>query len=212
MIRSRITRGLAVGTGALASGALIFAAAPAATATTTDGDTPPSSTACVGQRGERPFLGARLIPSQDGATVAHVVEGGPVDIAGIAEGDVVLTIDGVAIDQRSVLREALVTAVEGDEFAVVFTHDGVKESAVVTLGAPEDRPEKPAAEDMAWVGARLVASEDGVEQKLSVTLGSVADAGELRGGDERAGGDGTGAGRHAGDGERASHRDGEGNE
>lgn len=160
MTRSRMTRGLALGTGALASGALIFAAAPAATAATTNGDAPASATARVGQLGGGPYLGARLVPSEDGATVARVVDGGPADVAGIAEGDIVLTIDGVSIDQRSSLRDALSSAEAGGDLAVVFTHDGAEESVVVTVGASADRPARPAAEDVAWVGARMVASED----------------------------------------------------
>jgi len=104
------------------------------------------------------------VPTKEGATVVRVVDGGPADAAGIEEGDIVLTIDGIAIDQKGSLREALSSAAAGDELAVVFTHDGAEESVVVTVGAAADRPAKPAAEDVAWVGARLVHVEgkDGV--------------------------------------------------
>jgi len=188
-----MTRGLALETGALASGALIFAAAPAATAATTDGDTAASATQRVGPggeglRGAGAYLGARLVPSEDGATVAHVIEGSPADSAGIAEGDIVLTIDGVSIDQRSALRDALSGAAEGDELTVVFTHDGAEESAVVTVAARADRPAKPSRD-----GAT---SADGVGPADGARADAKGEAGD-------------GSSRKAGGAERGAQRGGD---
>ena len=178
MIRSRISRGLALGTGALATGALVLASAPAATAAE---DTAP------GYRGgpiDRPYFGARIAVTADGATVIHVVEGGPADDAGLEAGDAVISIDGVTLDHRGSLREALQGTEAGDQFAVVYTHDGAEATTTVTVAPAEDRPDRPAAEDVPWVGAHLVRVE-GVDGTLvrAVQADSPADDAGLEAGD-----------------------------
>lgn len=176
--RTRIARGLAVGTGALASGALVLAVAPAASASE---DAPPPRRAA--ELKDKPFVGARLVPTAEGATVAHVIEGGPVDEAGIEVGDVVVAIDGIELDHRGALREALSDAAAGQELTVVFTHDGAQATATVTLGEPTDRPAPPAPADAPWVGARLVhyAAGDGVLVRSVQADSPAYDAGLAKG-------------------------------
>jgi S1-C subfamily serine protease len=99
-----------------------------------------------------------------------VVEGSPADTAGLVEGDVVKSVDSVAVDHRGALREALSGAKAGDEITVVVDHNGTQETVVITLGAQEDRPAPPAAADVAWAGARLVH----LENKDGVLVRSVA--------------------------------------
>lgn len=181
MFRSRLTRGLALGTGALASGALVLALAPSATAADTSDD---SARQHGGTAMDRPYFGARIAATAEGATVIHVVEGGPADNAGLEVGDAVLSIDDVALDRRGALREALQGTEAGDQLVVVYTHDGSEKTATVTVGDREDRPAPPAREDVPWVGAQLVRYEtaDGVLVRNVVAEGPAADAG-LKAGD-----------------------------
>ena len=178
MFRSRLTRGLALGTGALASGALVLALAPSATAA----DTTDDSTATTGRHGpsmDRPYFGARIATTADGATVVNVIDGGPADTAGLQTGDLVVSIDDITLEDRASIREALQGAEEGDQLSIVYTHDGSEETASVTVGSAEDRPEPPAREDVAWAGAQLVRYEtaDGVLVRNVVADGPAADAG-----------------------------------
>jgi S1-C subfamily serine protease len=176
MFHSRLTRGLALGTGALASGALVLAFAPSATAAETTDDSAPSRHGAVM---DRPYFGARIAPTADGATIVHVVDGGPADAAGLAVGDLVVSIDDITLDERGALREALQGVEEGDKLDIVYTHDGTEKTASVTVGSAEDRPEPPAREDVPWVGAQLVRYEtaDGVLVRHVVADGPAADAG-----------------------------------
>ncbi len=176
MFRSRLTRGLAWGTGALASGALVLALASSATAAdSADDSAPPRHGALL----DRPYFGARIAPTPDGATVVHVVDGGPADTAGLEVGDVVVSIDDVTLDERGALREALQGAEEGDKLEIVYTHDGTEKTASVTVGSAEDRPEPPAPEEVPWVGVQPVRYEtvDGVLVRYVVPDGPAADAG-----------------------------------
>lgn len=212
MNHSRIRRSLAVGASALAAGAIAFTVAPSASAAedTSDADSAtsmpggkgpmgghrgPGSTGMDGagraaggdERGpaaDAPYIGARMVVTKDGATVAHVEDGSPADEAGLDEGDVVETIGDVAIDHRGALREALAGAEAGDEITVVVDHNGKQETIVITLGAAEDRPAPPAPEDVPWVGARLVHVEggDGVLVR-SVAADGPADTAGLEAGD-----------------------------
>jgi len=175
MIRSRITRGLALGTGALASGAMVLAVAPAASAAE---DAPqPGRIAHFMQ--DKPYVGARLVPTADGATVAHVDQGGPVDAAGIETGDIVVSIDGIALDHRGSLREALSGLEGGDSLTVIYTHEGAQHTATITVGAPEDRPAPPPIDEVPWVGAQLFHYEtaDGVMARDVAPESPASDAG-----------------------------------
>ncbi|WP_291378659.1 PDZ domain-containing protein [Demequina sp.] len=176
MNSSRVTRGMAWGAGALATGALVLAAAPSATAEETTDDP-----GC-GRHGavlDRPYVGARIAITDDGATVIHVVDDSPADAAGLEEGDVVISIGGIELDERGALYDALHETEAGDELTVVYTRDGSQETTSVTVGSPDDRPEPPAVEDRPWVGARLVRVEtaDGVLVRNVVADGPADDAG-----------------------------------
>ena len=199
MIHSRLGRSLMFGTGALAAGAIALAAAPSATAAqistdeasaTTAPETTTAAPAAAVDRGARrgpnadgPYVGARLVPTKDGATVARVIDGSPADTAGLNEGDVVVSIDGVTLDRKGALRDALADAKAGDEITVVVDHDGSQETVVITLGDAADRPAPPAAADVPWVGARLahVEGRDGVLVRSVAADGPAATAGLVKG-------------------------------
>ncbi|MCB2411476.1 PDZ domain-containing protein [Demequina sp. TTPB684] len=176
MNSSRFTRGVVWGAGALATGALVLAAAPSATA---DEESDDPRQGRFGAMLDRPYVGARIAITDDGATVIHVVDDSPADDAGLEEGDVVISIDGIALDERGALYDALHDAEPGDVLAVVYTRDGSEETASVTVGDPEDRPEPPALEERPWVGANLVRYENaaGVLVRNVVADGPADDAG-----------------------------------
>ncbi|NYI42376.1 PDZ domain-containing protein [Demequina lutea] len=185
MIHSRRGRGLALGAGVLAAGAIALAAAPTAMAAETPNASTPTTATAAGQgarpgpKPDGPYVGARLVPTKDGATVARVVDGSPADTAGLVEGDVVKSVDGVAVDHRGALREALSAAKAGDEITVVVDHNSAQETVVITLGAQGDRPAPPAPADVAWAGARLAHFEkkDGVLVRSVAADGPAATAG-----------------------------------
>jgi S1-C subfamily serine protease len=185
MIHSRRGRLLALGAGVLATGAIAPAAAPTANAVEAS-SAAVKATASVGNQAaptgrdaDRPYVGARLVRTKDGATVVRVVKGSPAATAGLVKGDVVKSIGSVVIDHKGALREALSGAKAGDKITVVVDHNGSPETLVITLGASQDRPARPAAADVAWAGARLVHVEkkDGVVVKSVAAGGPAATAG-----------------------------------
>lgn len=108
-----------------------------------------------------PFFGARLALTTDGVVIAHIVDDSPAEEAGLAEGDLVMSVNGVALDERGALREALQDSAVGDEVTVDYVRGPSEATATVTLGDPSERPEPPAAEDVPWLGASLVRYEAG---------------------------------------------------
>lgn len=175
-----VRRAAGIATGALAAAVLVVATAPASfAADSNDQDH---------ERGSRlaalPFFGARIVLTKDGVTISRVIDDSPAADAGLEEGDIVLSINGTDLDHRGALREALKGAQAGDKVIVVYTHAGDQATATITLGDPSERPAPPAAEDMPWVGARLVHFEggDGVLVR-SVLADSPADEAGLKASD-----------------------------
>src|SRR5664279_101597 len=182
MIHSRRGRMLALGAGVLATGAIALAAAPAANAVEASSVAVKATAiagnqaAPTGRDADRPYVGARLVRTKDGATVVRVVKGSPAATAWLVKGDVVKSIGGVVVDHKGALREALSGAKAGDEITAVVEHNGSRETVVITLGSSEERP---AAADVAWAGVRLVHVEkkDGVVVKSVAAGGPAATAG-----------------------------------
>ena len=71
---------------------------------------------------------------QPGAEVTAVSVGGPAAAGGLADGDIVLSVDGVAITGAEELGEAVRTHQPGDVVAVTLERDGVTRTFAVTLG------------------------------------------------------------------------------
>lgn len=181
MFSSTHTRRALVGTAA--ASALTLALAPAALADETDDDAPGR----WGRATDVPhgFVGAHLFPSSDGAVVVRVIDGSPAADAGIEMGDIVVSINGVEVDQRGAVRDALAGAEPGDSLTVVYVSDGDTETATVVVGDPDDRPEPPAREDVPWTGVRLErrsADAEGAVVRM-VIAGSPADDAGLAAGD-----------------------------
>ncbi|WP_129337493.1 S1C family serine protease [Cellulomonas endophytica] len=88
------------------------------------------------------FLGVQVAtdgtatgPAGGGATVAGVVEGAPAAAAGLAAGDTITSVGGVAVSSAQELTDALAGFAPGDEVEVVWTQatTGASQAATITL-------------------------------------------------------------------------------
>ena len=117
-----------------------------------------------------------------GALVASVEPGGPADKAGIKPGDVMLAVNGKAIDRSAELPPLVAAVKPGSKANFDVWRDGAKRSLAVTVG--ELKPEQVARapeqrEDAGKLGLALRQGEEGlVVEKAS---GPAARAGILRG-------------------------------
>ena len=90
---------------------------------------------------EHPWLGAAIVPTPDGLTIASVIADSPADKAGLKRGDVVKSIDGTSVSDRTDLRDVLKDKKPGDEVALSISRDGDAQDVTVTLEArPEPLP------------------------------------------------------------------------
>jgi len=98
---------------------------------------------------------ATTAPSQptfvasDGVLVAAVEAGSPAEKTGIARGDIVLTVNGTAVNTPRAIRQALDGKKAGDSLTVKFRHGDAEKTATLALGALNGRP---------WIGLILVPS------------------------------------------------------
>jgi putative serine protease PepD len=69
----------------------------------------------------------------DGLFVQSVVQGGPMDKAGIKQGDVLLQVDGIPATSADVLTHVTILRKAGDTVPVKYSRDGTDHSANVTL-------------------------------------------------------------------------------
>lgn len=96
-----------------------------------------------------PFVGVTTIPIpeavakrfnvSEGLYVHSVVPGGPAAQAGLAEGDVIVSIDGEPADSADSLAQAVLTKQPGDKITIEYIRDGKQLKTTVTLA------EQPAA-------------------------------------------------------------------
>ncbi len=80
------------------------------------------------------------LPRPDGIMVEDVAADSPATRAGITKGDVILAIDGHAIEDSEGLRFRLATLRVGSAVQLAVWHDGRARTVVVTLVAPPERP------------------------------------------------------------------------
>jgi hypothetical protein len=80
-----------------------------------------------------------IMPAQGsdtgGAVIGSVTTGGPVDVAGMKDGDVITAIDLLVVKDLRDLRKALGAHKPGDEVVVKALRDGKEMTFKVTLGA-----------------------------------------------------------------------------
>jgi membrane-associated protease RseP (regulator of RpoE activity) len=103
------------------------------------------------KRKGRGYLGVRLIELSDedkkdlgvkgGLKIGEVVAGGPAAKAGLQVDDVILTLDGRAIDTTQELAPIMQSSGAGASMKVEYQRDGKKKTSTIVLGAhPSDAP------------------------------------------------------------------------
>jgi S1-C subfamily serine protease len=71
--------------------------------------------------GPTAFLGVRLANVADEAKIASVLQGKPADLAGLAAGDVITSLNGTTISSRTDLRQAVLQLVPGKAVPIGWT-------------------------------------------------------------------------------------------
>ena len=85
-----------------------------------------------------PYLGVQTRLTDEGTVVLGVEAGGPADRADIVAGDVIASIDGIAVDDDTSVMRLLLAHRPDDTVSIGVERDGGKVEVDVTLGA---RPE-----------------------------------------------------------------------
>ncbi|GLQ21840.1 Do family serine endopeptidase [Algimonas porphyrae] len=100
----------------------------------------------------RPWIGARTdavdttmaaalgLDRARGAVINELLPDGPADAAGLEKGDVILSIDGNAINDDSGLRFTLATLKNGDRARIAYMREGRERSATVRIETPQENP------------------------------------------------------------------------
>ena len=83
--------------------------------------------------GPTAFLGVRLANVADEAKIASVLQGKPADLAGLAAGDVITSLNGVAISSKADVRQTVLSLVPGKTVPIGWTDSkGVAQSGDIT--------------------------------------------------------------------------------
>jgi Do/DeqQ family serine protease len=102
----------------------------------------------------RPWIGARTnavdatmaaalgLDRSKGTVINEILPKGPADRAGLEKGDVILSVDGTAINDDSGLRFKLATLRKGDTANVVYFRDGRERSLRVKTDIPQESPKR----------------------------------------------------------------------
>jgi serine protease Do len=85
------------------------------------------------------FAAGMHLPGTEGALIARIDKGGPADLAGIAEGDLVLSFAGMSIKHARQLPRYIAQATVGEEVEAVILRDGERKTLRVKVGNQEER-------------------------------------------------------------------------
>lgn len=135
-------------------------------------------------RGQATYLGASLQPGPGGRLqITAVQAGSPANVAGLRPGDVIVKLDGEAVVQLDVFREAVQARSPGDKMQVALERAG-KPLATVVMLAAVSRPMLPPAE-RPYLGIEFKPVADGDEGAVveRVAPGTPAAAAGLKPGD-----------------------------
>lgn len=80
-----------------------------------------------------PYLDAN-IEFENGIYVAQVIKGGPAEVGGIKENDIITKIDTVKLNKMSELRRYIYTKKPGDQVTLLVQRKGIKTPVTITLG------------------------------------------------------------------------------
>jgi S1-C subfamily serine protease len=76
-------------------------------------------------------------PSQPGVLVVSVQSGSPAEKAGIARGDIILDVNGTAVNTQADMRQAVASHKAGDTITLKVRHGDAEKTLTVALGAME---------------------------------------------------------------------------
>ncbi|HLA43063.1 MAG TPA: PDZ domain-containing protein [Aggregatilineales bacterium] len=92
---------------------------------------------------ERAWIGVSIADSDNGVEVRDVVNNSPAEAAGIERGDVILSVDGSAVETAQALIDSLGSRKPEDTITLNLNRDGEEMTIDVTLGVyPEDNFEQ----------------------------------------------------------------------
>ena len=135
------------------------------------------------------------LPSDCGVLVNGVIDGSPAQKAGLQRGDVILSLNNIAVKDADGLREIMADLNPGDNARIIYVRDGQKDIAYATVinsSAVAETAQEPGDSDwgvsLAVLSSdlrkslRIPADIDGIVI-LSVTPGGIADQAGLQAGD-----------------------------
>ncbi len=88
--------------------------------------------------------------SDSGVLVISVPSGSPADNAGLSRGDIILDINGSAVNSTRDLREAISSYKQGDKISLAVLHGDTRKTLSISLGEMDGNP---------YLGARLLPDE-----------------------------------------------------
>jgi serine protease Do len=90
-----------------------------------------------------PQLARQLdVEADGGAVVGNVVPGGPADEAGVKPGDVIVSVDGEALEEGHDLLRSVIAKQVGQQASLGIVRDGKKKKLRLTLGARPSQQER----------------------------------------------------------------------
>jgi len=94
------------------------------------------------QTSQKAWLGAMVVQSTGGPTIAAVIADSPAEKAGLKRNDVIKSVDGNSVADPAAVRAAIQNKNPGDLVKLSITRDGNAQDVTVTLEArPEPLPE-----------------------------------------------------------------------
>jgi len=84
---------------------------------------------------QRPSIGLKLANDPAGIRVVEAFDGMPAHEAGIQDGDLLMSVEGVALRQPHQLQAQVLKRAPGDRLSITYQRDREKRQADVTLGA-----------------------------------------------------------------------------
>ena len=94
------------------------------------------------QTEQKAWLGASIVQSTGGPTIAAVIADSPAEKAGLKRNDVIKSVDGNSAADPAAVRTAIQNKKPGDMVTISITRDGNAQDVTVTLEArPEALPE-----------------------------------------------------------------------
>jgi Do/DeqQ family serine protease len=108
-----------------------------------------------------------------GVLISHVAAGGPADHAGLKEGDVILNLNGSAINDVNALRNKVASSSPGSDVTLTILRDGSQRQVRAKLGEfkPEGNSATPVSESGAGAAGKLGISVEPLTSELAREAG-----------------------------------------